>query len=225
MPKLTYIMDEAIKKLGIRGSAVVEISGLTIRPADLELEELKQQATGRILSLSDDEIQSDIILQSYRRLVEDMGRSLKKFPPAAENLVRQVRRTCAFPSINTAVDCYNIVAAARSLALGAHDLAKLGDTIYFRLSGGGEPFTPVGSTSTKFTQQGDFVYADSTRVLAWLDSKDCDDAKISLTTESMIIVIQGTDKTSREYNMHAAAEAGSLINRFCGGYHDVFAID
>jgi DNA/RNA-binding domain of Phe-tRNA-synthetase-like protein len=225
VPKLRYLIDQEIRELGIRASVVAEVSGLTIRPAEPELEELKQKAAAKITSLTDEAIAANPILESYRSLVHGRGRSLKKFPPAAESLIRQVWRTRAFPSINTAVDSYNIIAAERFLALGVHDAAKLGDTIYFRISEGGEPFVPVGGVDTKFTGRGDFVYADDTRVLAWLDAKDSDEVKISLPTNDLIIIIQGTEATTREYNLRAATEACQLITRFCGGDYDIFSVD
>ena len=224
MPKLKYIVDQKIKDLGIHASVVGEVSGLAIRPTDPELEDLKRNAVAKITSLSDEEITADPILESYRSLVQGRGRSLKKFPPAAENLIHQIRRIGAFPSINTAVDSYNIVAAERFLALGVHDAAKLGNTIHFRISEGNEPFTPVGGVETKFVAQGDFVYADDTRVLAWLDAKDSDEVKISLTTNDLIIIIQGTGATTREYNLSAVTQACCLITRFCGGDYEAFPI-
>lgn len=225
MPKRKYLVDQQIKELGIRSAVVAEVSGLTIRPADPELDELKRKAADKISTLTRNEIAANPILESYRRLVQGRGRSVKKFPPAAESLIHQVYRTRVFPSINTAVDSYNIIAAERWLALGVHDAAKIGNVIHFRISEGGEPFIPVGSVDTKATARGDFVYADDTRVLAWLDAKDSDEVKISLSTNHLIMIIQGTEVTTRKYNLDAATEACHLITRFCGGDYDIFSLD
>lgn len=223
--KLKYVMNQELKVMGLFNSVAAEMTGLSIAAHNEELETLKRQAAEVLLALAEDQIETNSVLEGYRELVRGVGRSLKKFPPAAENLVRQVKRTGRFPSINTAVDSYNLVVAERMLALGVHDQAKLNGTITFRLSGGGESFTAVGSESAKMTQSGDFVYADESRVLAWLDSKDSDDVKVSLGTTELVIVIQGTARTERAYNWAAAEKACRLIQRFCGGTYDITAVD
>lgn len=219
--KLRYVMTEDLKALGLRGSVVAEVSGLRIVAEDQRLEAIKAEAAAELMALTEDAIRADAVLEGYRALVRGLGRSLKKFPPAAENLIEQVRRTGRFPRINTAVDAYNTVVVRRKLALGVHDIAKLGPTIFFRMSEGGEPFTPVGGAQAKATQRGDFVYADENRVLAWLDSKDSDDVKVSPETTNLVVVIQGTAQTTRDYNAAAAEEACRLITSFCGGSYEI----
>ena len=217
----SYLLSTELKDLGIRSGVVAEVHGLTVKQVDPELEALKSAAVEDVLRMSDAQIADNAVLEGYRELVRAVGRSLKRFPPAAENLLLQVKRTSRLPTINTAVDSYNIVVVRRMLALGVHDMAKIGRSIHFRLSPGGEPFTPVGSGSSKTTQSGDFVYADDSQVLAWLDSKDSDKVKISLDTKDLIIVIQGTARTDRLYNTTAAEEACHLVSRFCGGTFDI----
>lgn len=223
--KLTYIVEEEFKGLGIHASVVAEMSGLSIQPSHPEIEKIKEEVAGKVAEMPDASIRDNSVLEGYRELVRGVGRSLKKFPPAAESLIAQVRRTGKFPTINTAVDCYNVVVSRRFLALGVHDVAKIGQEIRFRLSPGGEPFVAVGGEHVKTTQPGDFVYADDTQILAWLDSKDSDKVKVSLDTTDLIIVIQGTARTDREYNTATAKEACELITQFCGGSYEIGEID
>lgn len=223
--QLNYIIQPELKTMGINSTVVAEVSGINVQKMNEELEELKIGATNEIKKLDEAAITSNGVLEGYRELVRGIGRSLNKFPPAAENLIEQVRRLGRFPTINTAVDSYNIVVAKRFLALDVHDRAKLGKTVVFRLSDGGESFRPVGNEKLKSTQQGDFVYADEHRVLAWLDSKDSDDVKVSLDTVDLVIVVQGTARTPREYNWAAAEEASRVITKFCGGTFEIAAVD
>lgn len=223
--KHKYVIEKQIKELGIKSSVVAEVSGAKIDDHNPELEGIKIEAAERILKMSDGEIAENSVLEGYRELVRSVGRSLKKFPPSGESLLLQVKRTGCLPTINTAVDSYNIVVSRRFLALGVHDANKIGDTITFRLSNGGESFIPVGSPNIKTIQPGDYVYADDKRVLAWLDSKDSDEVKISTETTDFIIVIQGTARTERKYNLETAEEACNLITRFCGGTVEIFPID
>ena len=219
--KLEYVVSKEIKELGILSTVVAEIYGVNIERKDDRLEELKRETASEVIAMSDEFIEKNPVLQSYRDLVKNTGRSLRKFPPAAESLILSVRRTGRFPLINVAVDSYNLVVAKRFLALGVHDMNTLGRKITFRLSNGQEPFTAVGSEKLKYTQPNDFVYADENRVLAWLDSKDSELVKISLDTKDMVVIIQGTHYTTREYNRAAAEEACELITRFCGGTYEI----
>jgi len=224
--RLRYKVEPEVKALGLHSIVVAEVSGVEIRIQDDQLEPLKQEAVETVLRLSEADLAANPVLEGYRKLVQKIGRSAKKFPPAAETLLRQVHRINCLPRINTAVDCYNIAVVHHFLALGVHDMAKLqGDMVTFRFSPGGEPFVAVGSDIEKRTQPGDYLYADQAQVLAWLDSKDSDRVKLSLDTRDFVIVIQGTDLTPREYNWAAAEEACRLIQRFCGGTYEIAAID
>ncbi len=222
--KLNYIIAPELKAIGIQNSVVAEIYDVAIEVGDAELNNLKETAFSEIVNRGEENLNNPV-LQSYRDLVKKVGRSVKKFPPAAESLIESILHLKRFPQINTAVDAYNIVAARKYLALGVHDIDKIGSTIYFRLSKGQESFVSVGGTNVKYTQPGDFVYADDKQILAWLDSKDSDSVKLSLDTKKLVIVIQGTDYTTRDYNFSAAEEACKLVTRFCGGTYDIKAIE
>ncbi len=223
--KLKYNLTPEIKKLGISKVAVAEIYDVTITQEQEELEEIKKETVAEILKIDEDSLLENPILESYRELVRTIGRSLKKFPPAAESLIKSVQKTGSFPLINTAVDSYNLVVAKTFLALGVHDFDKLGKTITFRLSPGQEPFTSVGSEKIKYTQPGDFVYADENKVLAWLDSKDSELVKLSLETKNLVIIIQGTPYTKIDHTLKAAEDACQLITKFCGGEYEVGVIE
>ncbi len=213
----TYRVTQEVRELGLHSVVVAEMVGLSIAVSHPELDEIKANVVEEVKSLDAAHLEANECLAGYRELVARIGRSPRKFPPAAEKLIEQIQRSGRFPSINTAVDSYNVVVARRYLALGVHDSEKLVGDIVFRLSPGNEPFLSVGGEKTKFTQPGDYVYSDDRQVLAWLDSKDSEHVKVSLDTTAMVIVIQGTHKTSLEYNYNAAQEACQLVARFCGG--------
>ncbi len=212
-----YYVEQPIKNLGIKSSVVCEIYGINIPPHANGLVILKAQILQEILAIDDIDIDSDKVLNSYRMLVSSIGRSSKKFPPAAGNLIENIRRSGCFPSINTVVDSYNITACRYKVAIGAHDLDLIGRDICFRLSLGGEPFLAVGSNSIKKTAANDYVYADENRILAWLDSKDSNDVKITSNTKNVLLVIQGTDLTTLDYNRSAIEDAATRIVTYCGG--------
>jgi DNA/RNA-binding domain of Phe-tRNA-synthetase-like protein len=212
-----YSVEPTFRGLGFPGIAVCEIAGIAIPDASNELEQLKVDTLAAVLQIDESAIADDALLKSYRSQVARIGRSAKKFPPAAESLIRLMQRTRRFPGINVAVDAYNITVCRSRLALGVHDLDRLTGTITFRLSPGGEPFRSVGGDAVRQTAPGDYLYADDARVLAWLDSKDSDDVKLSAATRNVLIVIQGTSETARDYTRAAIEDAAGRIVKFCGG--------
>jgi DNA/RNA-binding domain of Phe-tRNA-synthetase-like protein len=222
---LNYSIDESFRSLSITNSVVAEISHITIPASSQELETEKAVVAQEIMALAEQAIDENSVLAGYRDLVRSIGRSVKKFPPAAEKLLRQIKRTGRLPTVNVAVDAYNIVVARKCLALGVHDLDLVGRDIRFRLSPGGESFIPVGGGSVKATQAGDYVYADERRVLAWLDSSDSDEVKVSPATRNILIVIQGTHLTTNEYNRTALEQACRNIQRYCGGTYRISRIE
>jgi len=223
--RLRYTVDPEFKALGFRSSVVCELYGISICDSIAELETFKEQTVRMVLATQGGDPRIDPILDSYRTQVAAIGRSPKKCPPAAENLLQLIRRAGRFPRINTAVDAYNITVCHTGLALGVHDLDRLGQTITFRRCKGGEAFRAVGSDSIKQTAPGDYVYSDERRVLAWLDSKDSDDVKLSAETQNALIVIQGTASTTRSYTHEAIEDAARRIITFCGGSFEIEEID
>jgi DNA/RNA-binding domain of Phe-tRNA-synthetase-like protein len=221
---LRYEVEPGIKELAIRSIVAAELHDVKIAPAHPGLEELKTNAARAISARPDGDLEN-AILESYRAMVRRVGRSASTFPPAAATLLKLVRRLGRFPTINCVVDAYNIVAGGTSLALGVHDIEKLAGTIRFRICTQEEQFVPIGSPDVKWTRPGDYVYSDDRQILAWLDSRDSDVVKLSLASKHIVIVIQGTDYTTREYNTAAAKEACELITRYCGGAYEIHPVD
>jgi DNA/RNA-binding domain of Phe-tRNA-synthetase-like protein len=216
-----YVMQPEFRSLGFSSAIVCEIHGITIPRQAERLEELKKRTLAAVLSLDDNSIRTDPVLEGYRAQVTCSGRSVRKFPPAAESLIKLIRQSRRFPAINVAVDAYNITVCHTRLALGVHDLDRLNGNITFRLSPGGEPFRAVGSDVVKCTAPGDYLYADDARVLAWLDSKDSEQIKLSPATRNVLIVVQGTSRTSHAETLAAIEDAATRIVMFCGGAFEI----
>jgi DNA/RNA-binding domain of Phe-tRNA-synthetase-like protein len=102
-----------------------------------------------------------------------------------------------------------------------HDLDKLKGGVTFRRSAGGEPFRSVGTASAKVTAEGDYLYADDLQVLAWLDARDSDTVKLGPESKNVLIVVQGTSATTREYTRAAIEDAAARIVTYCGGSFSV----
>jgi DNA/RNA-binding domain of Phe-tRNA-synthetase-like protein len=222
--KHSYIMQPEFRALGFASCIVCEIHGIVIPEAADELERMKNETLPKVLELESAALYDDPVLTGYRSQVASIGRSAKKFPPAAESLIQLIRRTGRFPAINVAVDAYNVTVCQTRLALGVHDLDRLSGAITFRTSSGGEAFRAVGSDMVKRTAPGDYLYADETKVLAWLDSKDSDEVKLGRDTENVLIVVQGTSVTSRTQTRAGIEDAARKIVMLCGGTFEVAEI-
>ena len=110
------------------------------------------------------------------------------------------------------------------LSIGAHDADMITYPICFRLAKAGERFQAVGSEDLKLTQEGDYVYADQKQILAWMDSRDANNVKITERTSKILFVIQGNHATSVEYRVEGLTRACELIKSVCGGTYAIRVI-
>lgn len=213
----TFEFTQSFQQLGLSNIAFATVYGLEPK-ASLYGEYLQLLDTMGKWALDVDEQQLEVqpVLNGYFELIRSIGRSPKKFPPSARALIDIIKRRKQFPRISTVVDLYNITALSSCLSLGVHDLSKLKGAIQFRISPGGEVFYPIGGNE-KTTASGDYVYADSETVLAWLDARDSELVKVTGNTSDILIVVQGNLQTSLAYRMDALEELCQRLIQVCGG--------
>lgn len=214
-PKFEF--DLGFQQLGLSHIAFATVRGLNPQ-ASLADEYLPLLDAITQWALNADELQLEThpVLQGYLELICRIGRSPKKFPPSARALIEIIKRRGQFPRICPVVDIYNVTALTSCLSLGVHDLSKLKGSIQFRISSGGETFYPIGG-GEKTTASGDYVYADSETLLAWLDARDSERVKVTGQTRDILIVVQGNLQTSLAYRMHALEELCQRLVQVCGG--------
>ena len=106
---------------------VVEvIEGLAIRRQRDDLEARKRSLEEHIrASVSAETIREEPRVRAYRAFFWSLGIDPTKVRPAAEDLVRRVARGQRLPTINTAVDAYNVASVETRVAFAAFDLAAL----------------------------------------------------------------------------------------------------
>lgn len=219
--KLKIQVDPYYQKLGIKHIVYAELHGINnqikdTRAVDLLVEKAQQKAL-----LTDElSLETNAILEGYRQITIALGRSLKKFPPSAQALINTVQRTQTFPRINPFVDIYNAAVVDSMLSIGAHDLNKIHGNIYFRLSPGEEPFIAIGGNE-KPTSKNDIVYADERNILAWLNTRDSELAKVTPETTDVILIIQGNSKTTVEYRQQVLEKLCGQITQICGGQYEI----
>lgn len=182
-------------------------------------DELKRAAWPTLIEYcAGNPIETDSIVQGFRELRIAVGHSPRKYPCSIEGLVGCLQRRSEIPTINLAVDIYNLISLETRLTLGAHDLDRVAGNITLRLARGDEHFVPLGSTDPESVHAGEYCYVDDQdEVLCRLDYKQCDATKLSESTSRCLFIVQGNANTSQEYLKQAKDRLVELLERFCGG--------
>ena len=203
---MEFRLDKSLYDLGIK-NVVIGIAKNVDPHADLPFAFLKKKEEREKWALECDvkEVQESPIVQGYRQLLQRVGRSVKKNPPTVVALIRNIQHRGSLPHINSIIDIYNVEALSSLLAIGGHDLDKIGGQIEFSVSQREDIFLPILSTE-KHVAQTDYVYRDENGVLAWLDVRDSEHYKFDEDTKNAIFIIQGNENTSVEMRLEALEE-------------------
>lgn len=203
---MEFRLDKSLYDLGIK-NVVIGIAKNVDPHADLPLAFLKKKEEREKWALECDvkEVQESLVVQGYRQLLQRVGRSVKKNPPTVVALIRNIQHRGSLPHINSIIDIYNVEALSSLLAIGGHDLDKIGGQIEFSVSQREDIFLPILSTE-KHVAQTDYVYRDDKGVLAWLDVRDSEHYKFDEDTKNVIFIIQGNENTSVEMRLEALEE-------------------
>ena len=200
---MKFCLDKSLCDLGING-IVIGIAKNVNPQADLSSSFLKKKKEMERWALECDvkEIQESSVVQGYTKLLQRVGRSAKKNPPTVVALIRNIQHRGSLPHINSIIDIYNVEALHSLLAIGGHDLDKIGEQIEFSVSQKEDVFLPILSTE-KHVSKTDYVYRDENGVLAWLDVRDSEHYKFDEDTKNAIFIIQGNENTSVEMRLEA----------------------
>lgn len=200
---MKFTIDKSLVELGIR-SVVLGIARNVDPQAPLSEAFLQKQkeAENWALNCNLAEITDQPTIQGYCDLLRKVGRSVKKNPPTVPALIRNIQHRGSIPRINSVIDIYNVESLHSLLAIGGHDLDKIGDEIEFTVSQKDDVFLPILSKE-KHVAPTDYVYRDEKGILAWLDVRDSDLYKFDDSTKNAIFIIQGNAHTSVQMRLEA----------------------
>ncbi|WP_035446392.1 B3/B4 domain-containing protein [Atopobacter phocae] len=200
---MEFIIDESVKQLGVEQIVVAKVyhvdPNADLSP-DFELD--VERAVRHAESVDIEMLREQPIIHAYREKVKEIGRSLKKYPPSAETMIKNVARSGRLPRINSIVDVYNVEAIQSYLSIGAHDLDQITFPIEFTQSKKEDVFTPILSTEKKVGPH-DYIYRDQKGVMAYLDARDSDFYKITDQTKDVLFIIQGNQATDVVYRLES----------------------
>jgi DNA/RNA-binding domain of Phe-tRNA-synthetase-like protein len=197
-------------KLGIKVRAA-KITGVKVKKKQSSLEKLKKEA---VEATDLDSINKSKEIEGYRKLYEKVGAEADH--PVA-SLAGIIKKAGKLPTINTVVDSYNVVALARRLSVGAHDLDKIQGNVSIKITDGKEAWTPLGQDSPQKVPKGEYACVDEEKVLCRMDIKQGDQSKITDKTRNIFVYVQGNPNTPDKYLEDALKEIVTNITRFCGG--------
>jgi methionine--tRNA ligase beta chain len=208
--EIKFKIDKKIAKLGVDVKLAV-IQGVDIKKSNSKLDKLKKQAAKKIMET---DYESNPILKEYNVIY-------KKFKVDVENsavhLIKLVKEKGSFPTINTAVDSYNIVSTKKLVSAGLHDLDNIKGDIKLAVTRGNELYIPLGKTEPEKVQSGKFSMIDDEKVLCWLDIKQGQHTKIGLNSKNLLLYVQGNKETTGLYLEEALTEMCELITKYAGG--------
>ena len=195
---MNFIIDKSIVELGIK-SVVIGIAKNIDPQAPLSDSFLTKQKKMQdwALQCDVDEILKHPVTQGYADLLQSVGRSIKKYPPTVPAFIRNIQRRGSMPHINSVIDIYNVESLHSLLAIGGHDLDKIGGQIEFTVNKEAGVFLPISSTE-KHVAETDYVYRDPKGIIAWLGVRDGEQYKFDDGTKNAIFIIQGNANTSVE---------------------------
>lgn len=153
--------------------------------------------------------QSHPYIAAWRKLLNGIGFSGKKFPSSIEALARRVLSGRGLASINPLVDFYNRISLTHLVPAGGWDLADFdGGDLRLALTAGGERFRALGSEETVAVEPGEAAYLVGdqvvTRHFVWRQS---DLGKLTRDTERALLISECLEEVDDE---DARAAAGEL---------------
>ena len=198
------------------------VSGLTIGERSSDLDAFKPGVYGRIRAAHTIEnVKDDPGYRAYRDFFWRVGIDPTKTRPASEALVRRILAGNPLPSINTAVDAYNLASALCGVPIAAFDAGHLRGGLTMRMAAEGEPFHGIGMPEPIGLKPNQVVICDEAAVIAVYPYRDADASKVTLETRTVRLVSCGVPGIGPGRVRAAYAACTDLMQKYCGGQADV----
>jgi DNA/RNA-binding domain of Phe-tRNA-synthetase-like protein len=195
-----------------------DVTGLRVESADGELTaSIEERVTKGRRTYAVETLKDEPRLRAYRDFFWRVGVDPTKIRPAAEALLRRVIQGKPFPRINTLVDAYNLASMETRIALAAFDKAKLRGDVRMRRARPGETFLGIGMDAAVSLTGVEVVCEDAERLVAIYPYRDAAASQVASGTRDVRFFVCGVPGISETALQEAAAVAGDLVTRFCGG--------
>jgi DNA/RNA-binding domain of Phe-tRNA-synthetase-like protein len=145
-----------------------------------------------------DNVKDDPGFRAYRDFFWSVGIDPTKTRPASEALVRRILANKQLPTINTAVDAYNLASALSGVPIAAFDADTLEGSLAMRFAMEGESFQGIGMKEPVVLKRNQAILTDSKKIIASYPYRDSDATKVTMATKNMHIVSCGVPGIRRE---------------------------
>ena len=193
------------------------VKEVVVRERDENLERMKREVEQRIRErFSLQTLKDHPIFRAYRDFYWRLGIDPTKDRPAGEALVRRILSGRPLPTINTAVDCYNVASAETGVAMGAYDFSKIAGKLKLRKGKAGEEFLGIGFPSPVKLRGGEPVLSDDEKIVAIYPYRDSEWTKITTQTREILLLSCGVPGIPVALLREAGEKAVDYLRRFCG---------
>ncbi|MFQ6106018.1 MAG: B3/4 domain-containing protein [Thermoplasmata archaeon] len=196
----------------------LEINDVKVQKKSSALEHLKLEVAEEISRRYDLEaLRNDERVRRYRDFFWRLGIDPTKNRPASEALIRRVLQGKPVPTINTAVDAYNLASMKHNVAIGSFDLDKFRGPLMMRWASPNEEFTGIGMNAPKILTGKEIVISDDEKLVAIYPYRDSDATKVTMQTSNVLSLMCGVPGIERGILRDAADTTITYITQFCGG--------
>jgi len=192
-----------------------DVGPISITDKNPRLEILKDEVITEIKErFTLEQVKDEPLFRAYRDFFWSVGVDPTKTRPASEALVRRILAGKPLPSINTAVDAYNLASIRTGVPIGAFDADLLHGELTMRFAQEGEEFLGIGMEKPINLQKNQVVLIDEKEIIAVYPYRDSDATKITPATKMIHIVSCGVPKIEKETVIRACDLASGYLNEF-----------
>ena len=199
------------------GLFVVEgdVGPVSIEKNNANLEMLKQTIITEVNErYTLEQVKDEPLFRAYRDFFWSVGVDPTKTRPASEALIRRILAGKPLPSINTAVDAYNLASIRTGVPIGAFDADLLHGELSMRFAQEGEEFLGIGMEKPINLQKNQVILIDEKEIIAVYPYRDSDETKITPGTKTIHIVSCGVPNIEKETVIRAYDLASAYLKEF-----------
>ncbi|MCD1023314.1 B3/B4 domain-containing protein [Enterococcus sp. SMC-9] len=212
---MKFYLRDSLVELGMTAIVLAKVTNVTPDvPLTKELENYITASEKLAANYDREAIRVHSVIAGYRAKMQAIGQSVKKNPPTAEALIKNIQRRGSMPRVNSIVDLYNAEALHSFLAIGAHDFDTITEFVEFTRAYEATVFFPIGSNE-KQVSVGDIIYRDQKGVMAYLDARDGEAYKITPKTKNLLLIMQGNANTDVPSRIAALKRVCKNIKKIC----------
>lgn len=163
-------------------------------------------------TLTTESLKQIMSIQATRAIYKKCGKDPSRYRPSGEALIRRVLQGKGLYRIDTLVDLINLASMKFGYSIGAFDADRFcGDTLTLGIGRDGEPYEGIGRGMINIA--GMPVYRDANGGVG-TPTSDNERTKVSLSTEHLIVLVNGYDG-SEQLVCDTAGYIVELLERFC----------